>query len=70
MKTKKVNISSIIGQEGTDKIKDRMLVALVKRAGGKLDIPVSELDETDGYMMALRVNSEDEVFGIEVIKEE
>lgn len=43
----------------------QLLIALVKRAGGKLSVPVSEIDNTGGEMLAFRVD-ENRVFHFQI----
>ena len=43
----------------------QLLIALVKRAGGKLAVPVAEIDDTGGEMLAFRLD-ENRVFHFEI----
>lgn len=43
----------------------QLLIALVKRAGGKLAVPVKEIDDTGGYMLAMRVDYDTGTFHFE-----
>lgn len=43
----------------------QLLIALVKRAGGTLAVPVQEIDDTGGDMLAFRVD-ENRVFHFEI----
>jgi len=38
-----------------DDFKDQLLIALVKRLGGVVDIPVAEVDQTGRYTLALQI---------------
>lgn len=38
-----------------DDFKDQLLISLVRRLGGKISIPVSEVDETGGYTLSFNV---------------
>lgn len=40
----------------------QLLIALVKRAGGKLSIPVAEIDDTGGHMLAMSVDDAGRTF--------
>lgn len=40
----------------------QLLIALVKRAGGTLSIPVAEIDDTGGYMLAMSVEDNGRTF--------
>jgi hypothetical protein len=39
-----------------DSFKEQLLVALVVKAGGKLSIPVADVDATGGWVLALAVH--------------
>ncbi len=41
-----------------DNFKDQLLIALVKRLGGKVDLPVSEVDATGGYVLSFSVENQ------------
>lgn len=43
----------------------QLLIALVKRAGGKLAVPVAEIDNTGGDMLAFRID-ENRTFHFEI----
>lgn len=43
----------------------QLLIALVKRAGGTLAVPVAEIDNTGGEMLAFRID-ENRVFHFEI----
>jgi hypothetical protein len=43
----------------------QLLIALVKRAGGTLEVPVREIDDTGGDMLAFRID-ENKVFHFEI----
>ena len=38
-----------------DDLKDQLLIVFLKRLGGKLECPISEVDDTGGDMLSLRV---------------
>ena len=38
-----------------DDLKDQLLIAFLKRLGGKVDIPVSEVDETGKYTLSFSI---------------
>lgn len=38
-----------------DDFKDQLLLALVRRLGGNVSIPVSEVDQTGGFVLAMRI---------------
>lgn len=37
------------------RLKDQLLIVLIKRLGGKVDLPVSEVDDTGQDIMELRI---------------
>ena len=39
-----------------DDFKDQLLIAFLRRMGGNVEIPVSEVDETGGYLLAFSIN--------------
>lgn len=41
--------------QAIDDFKDQLLIALLRRLGPKVDIPVSEVDATGGYTVKLSV---------------
>jgi len=43
-----------------DDLKDQLLLVFVRRLGGKVSIPVSEVDETGRFVLAFRI--EDRTF--------
>ena len=54
--------------EALDMMKGQLIVALVKRAGGSLDIPVAEVDNTGQDILYMSVDQEKRVFHFEVRK--
>jgi delta 1-pyrroline-5-carboxylate dehydrogenase len=48
----------------------QLLIALVKRAGGTLEVPVAEIDDTGGDLLAFRVDYDTRVFHFEVQKKQ
>jgi hypothetical protein len=51
-----------------DDFKDQLLIALVRRLGGVVDMPVAEVDDTGSVTLALSVN--DRTFHFEVRKKQ
>lgn len=49
-----------------DDFKDQLLIVLIKRLGGKVSIPVAEVDDTGGDLVAFSVV--DRVFNFELRK--
>lgn len=48
----------------------QLLIALVKRAGGELRVPVAEIDDTGGYILSLRVDDFGRTFAFVVTKKQ
>lgn len=40
-----------------DDFKDQLLIVFLKRLGGKVSIPLAEVDDTGGDMLAFRVDN-------------
>lgn len=38
-----------------DDFKDQLLIAFMRRLGGKVSVPVKEVDETGGYVLAFNI---------------
>lgn len=51
-----------------DDFKDQLMIVLLKRLGPNVSIPVSEVDDTGGYVVA--VNVENGAFNFEVRKKQ
>lgn len=47
-----------------DDLKDQLLIVFLKRLGGKVSMPVAEIDNTGGNMLAFSVK--DGVFNFEI----
>lgn len=45
-------------------MKDQLLLVLVQRLGGEIRIPVSEVDDTGGLLMGIRVEGRDFIFTV------
>ncbi len=41
--------------EVLDNLKDQLLIVLIRRLGGKVDIPVSEVDDTGGCLLSFSI---------------
>jgi len=50
-----------------DDLKDQLLIVLIKRLGGKITLPVAEVDDTGQDMLSMSVDPE-KGFYFEVIK--
>ena len=53
-----------ISPEDLARLKDQLLICLVNRLGGKVELPVAEVDTTGGYWMPMSANNG--VFTLEV----
>lgn len=51
-----------------DDFKDQLLIALVKRLGGSVSMPVAEADDTGGWVLMFSVN--DGVFNFQVSRKQ
>lgn len=51
-----------------DELKDQLLLVLIRRLGGNVSIPVSEVDDTGGHLLAMSV--ENDVFNFELRKKQ
>lgn len=49
-----------------DDFKDQFIIALVKRLGRNVDIPIQEIDETGRYVLMMRVDQERRTFHFEL----
>jgi hypothetical protein len=49
-------------------MKSQLLIVFVKRLGGTIDIPVSEVDDTAGDLLAFAVDLDKKIFHFEVVK--
>ena len=51
-----------------DNFKDQLLIVLVKRLGGQIDLPVAEIDDTYQDLLAFSIN--DGIFHFELRKKQ
>lgn len=51
-----------------DNFKDQLLIVMIKRLGGKVSLPVAEVDDTGGDLLAF--NMTDGVFHFELRKKQ
>ncbi|EKF43309.1 hypothetical protein NA8A_04738 [Nitratireductor indicus C115] len=49
-----------------DAMKDQLLIVLINRLGGKVDLPVSEIDGTGGCYLMMRLDEQSRTFEFEV----
>ncbi len=49
-----------------DDLKDQLLIALIKKLGGKVEMPVKEVDETGMYVLRMSVDPMIGMFTFEV----
>ena len=54
------------GAEAIENMKDQLIIVLLKRLGGQVDIPVSELDDTEGDNLLLGFIPDTKTFHFEV----
>lgn len=66
---KPIDLARIYAPENAqviDDMKDQLLITLVKRMGGKVDIPATEMENTGENLLSFRIVNE--VFMFEVSK--
>lgn len=51
-----------------DDLKDQLLIVLIKRLGGDVSLPIAEVDDTGGYLLAF--NIKDGAFNFELKKKQ
>lgn len=51
-----------------DDMKDQLLIVLVQRLGGKVEIPVADIDATGGFLMYGSLDPDTKKFTFEVAK--
>lgn len=51
-----------------DDFKDQLLIVFLKRLGGKVSIPVAEVDDTGQDLFAFRLDAENRIFHFETRK--
>jgi hypothetical protein len=49
-----------------DNLKDQLLLVLVDRLGGSVDIPVTEIDAAGGFIMSMSVDPTTRMFHLEL----
>lgn len=49
-------------------MKDQLLIVLINRLGGKIQIPVKEIDETGQYGLAMNLDENSRTFEFEVVR--
>jgi hypothetical protein len=53
-----------------DDFKDQLLIAFLNRMGGKLVMPIAEVDATGAFCMALRVDPDTRSFEFELVRKQ
>jgi hypothetical protein len=51
-----------------DSMKEQLLIVFVKRLGGKIEVPVAEVDDTEQDLFLISVDMQRQVFTFEVRK--
>lgn len=51
-----------------ESMKSQLLIVLVNRLGGEIDIPVSEIDATERFVLALQVIDDGKAFKFKVLE--
>ena len=50
--------------------KEQLLIVMLKRLGGKLEVPLKEMDDTGGDMMALALDPDTKIFHFTIVKKQ
>ena len=66
MKTFNMSDFSKDHQAMIELMKNDLLIVLINRLGGKIDIPVAEIDDAGRFMLEMELNPETKVFSFEV----
>ena len=48
--------------QAMDEMKEQLLIVLINRLGGNVKIPVTEIDDTGGYILKFSINPETRIF--------
>lgn len=59
---------SSVHKQAIDAMKDQVLIVLINRLGGQVELPVTEIDATDGLGLAMRLDTDKRSFYFEVMK--
>lgn len=60
--------ASVLGQEMSNILIGQLLIVMVKRAGGKIVLPIMEVDDTGQDVLDLSANHHDRTFTLTVSK--
>ena len=55
-------------QQAFEAMKSQLIIVLVNRLGGKIEIPATEIDGTGKYNLALRLDPKTRIFTFEVME--
>ena len=53
-----------------ENMRDQLLIALIRRHGGKLTVPVREIDNTGGFVMTMECDQSARTFTFELVKKQ
>lgn len=53
----KIDLNSTIHKEVLDQFKDQLLIVLIKRLGGTISIPVTEVDDTGRDVLSFSITT-------------
>ncbi len=56
---------SQVHSDAIEAMKTQLLIVLINRLGGKVEIPVAEIDDTGGFNVAMRLDDVARVFHFE-----
>lgn len=70
MKTFRFSDMSAEHRMAIDAMKDQLLIVLINRLGGDVDIPCAEIDATGDFMLAMQLDQRARIFHFEVGKKD
>lgn len=59
-----------IANMAIEAMKSQLLIVMVNRLGGKVSIPVSEVDATGSFLLAMQLNVEQREFVFTVVRKD
>ena len=66
MKSSSIKELSYVHQQGIEAMKSQLLIVLINRLGGSVDIPVSEVDGTGKFVLSMRMDQATRSFHFDV----
>jgi hypothetical protein len=62
-----LNEVSVVHQQVIEAMKDQMLIVLIQRLGGKVEIPIDEVDGTGAFNLTMWLDSDAKKFVFEAV---